>query len=56
MEKITILADKIRIKTYDNPDEFAVIIKTGVHSLNSLVKLMTELKAETNYKVTIEEA
>jgi len=55
MEKIEILADKIRVKTYDNPDDFAVQIKTGKHSLAGLIRMMAEIKPETNYKVSIEE-
>lgn len=55
MEKIEILADKIRVKTYDNPDDFAVQIRTGKHSIAGILRLMAEVKPEVNYKIVIEE-
>lgn len=55
MEKIEILADKIQPKTYDNPDMFAINIKTGRHSIAGIIRLMAELETGKNYKVSIEE-
>jgi hypothetical protein len=54
--QIQIIADKIQVITYDSPDEFAVKIKTGKHSLAGLIRLMAELKPDTVYSVTIDEA
>ena len=52
MEPITIIADRVRVKTYDNPDDFAVQVKTGIYSIEGLTKLLTAPKG--TYKVTFE--